>query len=57
MCRESGRVAATLLAAFSVFLQTQGLDVCSRAHELHGVAWPLVARMWQVHVRSASCSL
>ena len=41
-------MTATLLSAFNVFLQTQGLDVCSRVVELHKECWPLVTRLWQI---------
>ena len=46
--RENGRVTACLLSAFNVFLQTQGLDVCSKAGAVHESAWPLVATLWQI---------
>ena len=36
-----------MLAALNAFLTKQGLDVCSRAAELHQATQPLVLRLWR----------
>lgn len=47
MCREDSRISIAFVAALNTFLLANGLDVCSKAAELHAAVHPFLMRAWR----------
>lgn len=47
MCREDSRISIAFVAALNTFLLANGLDVCSKAAELHASVHPFLMRAWR----------
>ena len=46
-CRDESRISTAFLSALNTFLLGQGLDVSSRAAELHDAVHALLMRCWR----------